>query len=339
MRPPNASRRAIVPAAGGPEVLALETGPVPEPKPHQVRVRVHVAGVAFGDVMRRRGVLAPRHPFTPGYDVAGEVDALGDGVHDVRPGDRVAVLMPKAGIGGYADHVCVPAKLLVPIPAEVPFDEAVCLGLNYITAYQLIHRMARSQPGDRVLIHGAAGGVGTALLDLGRLAELTMYGTASAAKHELVRERGGIPIDYRNQDFVARLRELEPGGLDAVFDGIGGDNLSRSYQTLNRGGVLVAFGVLGDVEQGVAGVAKGLLGYGLLKLRFNRKRTRFYAITASPGAWPAQCRRDWATLLDLRRQGELSPVIGARLPLERVGQAHDLMDRSAVAGKILLTCT
>jgi len=332
------SRRAVVTGAGGPEVFSIVDEAPAAPRANEVRIRVAVAGVAFGDVMRRRGVLAPRKPFTPGYDVAGYVDAVGSSVTELSKGARVAAMMPKAGIGGYADHVCVPAKRLVRVPDEVPFDEAVCLGLNYITAFQLLNRVAKVSPGQAVLIHGAAGGVGTALLDLGRLYGLTMYGTASARKHDLVRERGGIPIDYRNEDFVDRIAELEPEGVAVVFDGVGGDNLRRSYKTLSRRGMLVAFGVSGDVDSGLSGVARGMVTYAGLKSRFNRKRTRFYAITASPGSWPAQCREDWQELLDMRRDGKLSPVIGARIPLAQVSEAHELIDRAGVVGKIVMTC-
>jgi NADPH:quinone reductase-like Zn-dependent oxidoreductase len=331
------SRRVVVTRAGGPEVLELVEGTAPTPGRGQARIRVDTAGVAFGDVMRRRGVFAPRKPFTPGYDVAGVVDAVGEGVDSNLIGTRAAAMMPKPGIGGYAEHVCVPAKRLVHVPDEVGFDEAVCLGLNYITAYQLIHRFAKLERGDTVLIHGAAGGVGTALLDIGRSVGLTMYGTASAPKHDLVRDRGATPIDYRSEDFVTRMRELEPDGVDAVFDAIGGDNLKRSYQVLGPRGTLVMFGVSGDVDRGLRGVASSMGAFASLKLKLDRRSVKFYAITASPGAWPSDCRDDWQALLDMRRDGELAPVIGANVPLERVAEAHDLMDRSAVTGKILMT--
>lgn len=331
------SRKIVVTGAGGPEVLELVETTAPEPSRGEVRIRVDVAGVAFGDVMRRRGLFAPRKPFTPGYDVAGTVDAVGAGVDAALVGTRVAAMMPRPGIGGYAEHVCVPARRLVTVPDEVAFDDAVCLGLNYITAYQLIHRFAKLSRGDTVLIHGAAGGVGTALLDIGRSVGLTMYGTASAPKHDLVRARGATPIDYRHEDFVARMRELEPDGVDAVFDGIGGDNLRRSYRVLGPRGTLVFFGVSGDLDRGLRGVSASARAFLALKLRPDRKRVKLYMITASPGARPAACRDDWQVLLGMRRDGQLDPVIGARLPLESAAEAHALMDRAAVAGKVVMT--
>jgi NADPH2:quinone reductase len=192
--------------------------------------------------------------------------------------------------------------------------------------------------GQRVLIHGAAGGVGTALIDLGRLHKLEMYGTASAGKHELLRARGATPIDYRSEDFVARIAELTGDGVDAVFDPIGGANLRRSYRALRRGGTLVAFGVSGDLSRGWRGVLAGLATVAALKLRFDRRRVRLYGITATPGTGWRRCCDDQAELFELRRRALVEPLIGARIPLGEARRAHELMDAAAVSGKIVLTC-
>jgi NADPH:quinone reductase-like Zn-dependent oxidoreductase len=332
------SRRVVVTRKGGPEALELVEGALPEPGRGRVRVAVAAAGVAFGDVVRRRGLLAPRHPFVPGYDVAGTVDAVGAGVDGALVGQRVAALMPGPGLGGYAEHVCVGVDRLVSIPDGIDFDEAVCLGLNYISAYQLLHRVARLREGQRILVHGAAGGVGTALLDLGRLLKLEMYGTASAGKHALLRARGAMPIDYRSEDFVARIAELTGDGVDAVFDPIGGAHLRRSYRALRRGGTLVAYGVSGDLSRGWWGVLGGLAIIAMLKLRLDRRHVRLYGITATPGAGWRRCRDDWTALLELRRGALVAPLIGARIPLGEARRAHELMDAAAVSGKIVLTC-
>jgi NADPH:quinone reductase-like Zn-dependent oxidoreductase len=331
------SRRIVITGKGGPETLALVEGPLPEPRGGQVRVAVAAAGVAFGDVVRRRGLLAPRRPFTPGYDVAGSVEAVGEGVDGALVGRRVAALMPKPGLGGYAEHVCIPADRLVAIPDGIDAAEAVCLGLNYITAYQLLHRIVPLREGQRVLVHGAAGGVGTALVDLGRLLKLEMYGTASAAKHELVRARGATPIDYRHEDFVARIGELTGDGVDAVFDAIGGAHLERSYRALRRGGTLVSFGLSGDLARGWRAVLGGLGTVAALKLHLDGRHVRLYAITATPGTGWRRCRDDWAELLELRRRGLVAPLVGARIPLAEARRAHELLDAAAVSGKIVLT--
>ena len=331
------TRAVVIPRFGGPEVLELREVELPRPRRGQVRVRVQASGVAYGDLMRRRGVLAPlRRPFTPGYDVAGVVEALGPGVDPSWRGARVAAMMPTPGIGGYAEHVRLPASRLARVPDAVPFDEAVCLSLNYITAHQLLHRFARVRRGDRILVHGAAGGVGTALLQLAARLDLDVHGTASAKKHALVRSLGARPIDYRAEDFVEVIRERTGGeGVAAVFDGIGGAHLRRSHAVLARGGTLVSFGVSG--ERGLGGIARTLGHFVSLALRPDGRRVRFYAITATPGAFPAQCRDDFEALLGMRARGEVAPVVAARLPLERADEAHRMLETSAVMGKVVLT--
>ncbi len=332
------SRVVVVTGRGGPEVLEVIERAPPAPGRAAVQIAVEAAGVAFGDVMRRRGVMAPRPGFTPGYDVVGRVEAVGDGVDRGLVGKRVAAMMPKVGLGGYADHVVVPAARLVEVPDDVDPVDAVCLGLNYITAYQLLHRIVPLAAGQRALIHGAAGGVGTALIDLGRGRGIELYGTASAGKHALLRERGAIPIDYRSEDFVTRIAELTGDGVDAVFDSVGGSHLRRSYRTLRRGGTLVSFGLTGDVDRGWRGVLAQTGIYASLKLRFDRMRLRLYLITATPGTGWRRCREDWAALLTRHARGELAPLIGARVPLADVRHAHELVDGAKVTGKVVLRC-
>src|SRR5512134_521826 len=199
--------RIIVSHYGGPEELRVIEEDSPEPKRGEVRVRVLAAGVSLPDVMMREGIHpeTPRLPFTPGWDLVGVVDRLGGGVSGIEPGQRVAA-MPISG--AYAEYVCLPQRDLVPVPSGVDAAEAVSLVLNYITAYQMLHRSAKVRPGQRVLIHGAAGGVGTALLQLGRLARLQMYGTCSARGASVVSDLGGVPLDYQRQDFVKEIRRL-----------------------------------------------------------------------------------------------------------------------------------
>jgi len=319
-------------AFGGPEVLALREVPVPAPRRGEVRVRVEASGVAYGDVMRRNGVLAPKLPFTPGYDVAGVVDQLGKGVSGRWAAARVVAMMPSVGVGGYARHVVLPAKQLVRVPERVELDVAVALGLSYLTAYQLL-RMAMLRAGDEILVHGAAGGVGTALLQLARHRGVLAHGTASAGKHELVRELGGDPIDYEHEDFVEVMKTRTRGrGVVAVFDGIGGDHLKRSFTVLSPGGTLVWYGVTGAPSwRAMADTLRHLLP---LAMRRSRKVVP-YAITVSPGARPTQCRADWGTLLDMHANG-LEPVIGARLPLADASEAHRRLEAREVSGKIIL---
>src|SRR5262252_8031820 len=186
--------RIVVTGYGGPEALQVLEEECPEPKSDEVRVRVLAAGVALPDVMMREGLHpeTPRLPFTPGWDLVGVVDRLGDGVSGIEPGQIVAALPIS---GAYAEFACVRQRELVPVPPGLDPGEAVSLVLNYITAYQMLHRTAKVQPGQRILIHGASGGVGSALLQLGQLAGLEMYGTCSARGAAAVSELGGTPID------------------------------------------------------------------------------------------------------------------------------------------------
>src|SRR6188768_4578010 len=192
-------KRVIVTHYGGPDALRVIEEECPEPKDGEVRVRVLAAGVSLPDIMAREGIHpeTPPLPFTPGWDLIGVVDRLGNDVSGIEPSQIVAALPIS---GAYAEFVCLPQHELIPVPSGLDPAEAVSLVLNYVTAYQMLHRSATVRPGQRVLIHGAAGGVGSALLQLGRIAGLEMYGTCSARSAPAVSELGGIPIDYQQQD-------------------------------------------------------------------------------------------------------------------------------------------
>jgi NADPH:quinone reductase-like Zn-dependent oxidoreductase len=241
--------RIIVTHYGGPDALQVIEEECPEPKRGEVRVKVLAAGVGLPDILAREGVHpeTPKVPFTPGWDLVGMVDRLGDGVTGIEPGQIVAA-MPISG--AYAEFVCLRQRELVPVPTGLDPSEAVSLILNYITAYQMLHRSAQVKPGQRLLIHGAAGGVGTALSQLGRLAGLEMYGTCSLRGASAVSDLGGIPIDYKNQDFVKEINRLTSQGVDVVFDGIGGSNLWRSREALRPGGKIVVYGFTSKLRGG-----------------------------------------------------------------------------------------
>jgi NADPH:quinone reductase-like Zn-dependent oxidoreductase len=331
------SRRIEFSGRGSLRQIEFVERPVSPPTAGEVRVRVRYAGVAYGDVMRRRGVLAPPFSFTPGYDVTGEVDAVGARVTTLARGQRVAVLMPLTGFGGYAEHVVVPAKACVPIPDAVHARDAMGLGLNAITALQALKRVASLSAGRSVLVHGAAGGVGCAVLDVGSYLGLEVFGTASAGKHHIVLERGGSPIDYRTEDFVQVVRERTGGrGVDAVIDGIGGEHLLQSARALAPGGTLVALGISGDMHAGLSGIAGGMRHAFRAALKPGL-RMRPYGISASPGCGPAACRSDWQHLMDAFAQGKLrAPLIGAERALARAEQALALLSGSSVSGKVVL---
>jgi NADPH2:quinone reductase len=332
--------RIVVAHYGGPEELRMVEEEAPEPKRGEVRVRVLAAGVSLPDVMMREGIHpeTPRLPFTPGWDLVGEVDRLGDGVSGLQPGQLVAALPIH---GAYAELICLPQRELVPVPPGLDAAEAVSLVLNYITAYQMLHRSAHVSPGQRVLIHGAAGGVGSALLQLGRVAGLEMYGTCSSRHAQTVSDLGGIPIDYEHQDFVTEIHRLTGEGVDVVFDGIGGAHIWRSRKALRPGGRVVAYGLTGSLRGGrlAAGRSGGrhrfraiaifgvyIVGSWLLP---GGKRVVPYSIQTLKRWKPSLFRQDLVALFDLLRRHEIKPLIAQRLPLAEARRAHELLGQGA----------
>lgn len=327
-------RRIVVPKHGGPEVLTVLEEDVPTPRAGEVRVRVSAAGISALDLMVRRSAFPgfPKVPFTPGVDVVGVVDDVGDGTSDLEPGQAVAVLLGYQG--GYAETVCVPAREAVPVPGGLDAAEAVCVVANYLTAFGMLYRAAAVKGGDKILIHGAAGGVGTALLELGRLAGLEMYGTASAHNHALVTSLGGTPIDYRTEDFVEVVRRRTGGGVDAVFDPIGGARqLWRSYRALRPGGTLVWFGVAATATRGRRVIPESLLARLALSLLPDGRRAPIPPDSSKPIEW---YRATMGTLLGHLADGSIRPVVAARIPLVEARRAHELLERGGLAGKVVL---
>ncbi|HKS95451.1 MAG TPA: medium chain dehydrogenase/reductase family protein [Terriglobia bacterium] len=341
--------RIIVTHYGGPDALRVVQEECPAPKAGEVRVRVQAAGVSLPDIMAREGVHpeTPPVPFTPGWDLVGVVDQLGDGVSGIELGQRVAA-MPIHG--AYAEFVCLPQGELIPVPSGLDATEAVSLVLNYITAYQMLHRSAKVKPGQRALVHGAAGGVGTALLQLGRLAGLAMYGTCSSRGAQAVTDLGAIPIDYQRQDFVEEIHRLTGEGVDAVFDPFGGPHLWHSRQALRPGGRVVGYGLITSIRgegltSGRPGRRQRFRGTAIFGLYIaggwllpGRKRVVPYSIQTLKRLKPAMFRQDLITLFDLLQQQKIKPLIAQRFPLAEARQAQELLAKGGVIGKIVLAC-
>jgi NADPH:quinone reductase len=354
-------KRVVVDRYGGPEVLRLVEEDDPRPGPGEVRVRVLAAGVSFTDAQLRAGTYlgVPKPPFTPGYELVGVVDELGPGCSRLREGDRVGALTVW---GAYAERVCVPEANAVEVPEDLDPAEVVSLVLTYMTAYQLVHRMAMAKSGEAVLVHGAAGRVGTAVLELGALAGLRLYGTASARDRAAVERLGAVAIDYRNEDFLARLRDLPGKGVDVALDGLGGALSLRSFRALRPGGRLVVFGHYSTLAHGrkswrgwiewyaaTATVAlwgllsprRRVLAYRIQKLR---DRHQWLPVGGGPQALPVGggprdpdwFREDFHALLELLRADKIHPVVAERLPLSDARRAHELLERSAARGKLVL---
>jgi NADPH:quinone reductase-like Zn-dependent oxidoreductase len=330
--------RVVVTRHGGPDVLQVVEEDLPEPGAGEVRVRVLAAGVSAFDLMFRRSRAlpgTPRVPFTLGEDIVGIVDKLGEDVSTVEPGQRVAGGTFCLGVGGgYTEFICLPASELVPVPSDVDSSEAVCVVVNYLTAHGALHRTANIQSGERILVQGAAGGVGTALLDLGKLVELEMYGTASKYNHELVSALGATPIDYRKEDIVERIRSLTGDGVDAVFDPIGGARqIWRSYRALCKGGRLVWFGVAATKKAGMRVIPLSMLMLVLLKLIPDGKQSLTTPDIGKNNGW---YRETLTELLDLLAAGTIKPVVAERIPLAEAARAHELIERGGYAGKVVL---
>ncbi|MGH8649887.1 MAG: medium chain dehydrogenase/reductase family protein, partial [Burkholderiales bacterium] len=333
--------RIIVTHYGGPDALRVVEEECPEPKDGEVRVRVLAAGVSLPDIMAREGVHpeTPPLPFTPGWDLIGVVDWLGDGISVLEPGQIVAALPIS---GAYAEFVCLPQRELVPVPSGLDAAEAVSLVLNYVTAYQMLHRSAKVRRGQRVLIHGAAGGVGSALLQLGRLAGLEMYGTCSSRGASAVSDLGGIPIDYEHLDFVNEIHRLTSEGVDVVFDGIGGTHMWRSRKALRPGGRVVGYGLstslrgegLTSSRPGRRQRFRGTAIFGLYIaggwLLPGRKRVVPYSIQTLKRLKPALFRQDLIALFDLLQQQKIKPLIAQRFPLAEARHAHELLGKGGV---------
>jgi NADPH:quinone reductase-like Zn-dependent oxidoreductase len=327
------NKRVIVPNYGDAHVLQVVEDEIPQPQPGQVRVKVLAAGVAYGDILRRRGVFAPKPPFTPGYDLVGIVDHLGGGVSSDYQGQMVAALPIT---GGYAEYICLPVTELAPLPEDVDPALAVCLVLNYVTAYQILHRAAQVKTGERILVHGAAGGVGSALLQLAQLESLEVFGTASSPKHALVSNLGATPIDYRNQDFVESIKSLTGEGVDVVCDPLGGSSLLRSIKTLRPGGRLITFGMQNILGEGKLSTLGNTIYAFLVNLVTRKRSVRIYNITRPKYSSLEWCLQDLSKLLHLWTQDRLAPILAERIPLVEAVRAHELFEGGSVVGKIVL---
>jgi NADPH:quinone reductase-like Zn-dependent oxidoreductase len=324
---------------GGPDGLEVVEAPMPKAGRGEVRVRVLASGIEYTDVVIRRHLYAQtmflRPPFVMGYDVVGEIDQLGDGVSGFAIGDRVADMTV---VGSNAAYRTLPAKGLARLPIGVEAAEAAALILSWTTAYQLLHRSARVRRGQRVLVHGAAGAVGQALLVLGKLAGLDVWGTARGEHAALVRGLGATPIDYQSEDFTRVL----PGGFDVVFDGIGEDAFRRSFAALKPGGVLCAYGYTASVQaqNHLGSILMMLIGVylwqRLLSWLPGGKRPHMYSINWMRARHPSWFREDLEQLFGLLASGAIRPRVAERISFAEVAEAHRRLEAGGLAAKLVL---
>jgi NADPH2:quinone reductase len=334
-----AGRAVVAPRHGSPEVLEVRRWDVAPPGPDQVRVRVEAAGVSHADLLMCQGLHPERRraPFVPGWDVVGTVESVGSRVVDVRVGDRVAALTI---VGGWAEYAVVPARWVVPVPAGLAPTAAACLVMDYVVAHQMLTRSMAARPGDTVLVQGAGGGVGTALLQVARHLGVRVLGTDRAAKRAHVEAEGGVLVDFESEDVVARCRQLTGGrGVDAAFDGTG-DTVLTSLRTVRPGGTLVWFGMVSLLSGGRrdwrnALRTLGRLGFALAEnVRPGGRRATVYSIQALARRHADRYRADLATLFALLAEGRLAPHIAAVHTLDEAPAAlAGLAAGSAPPGK------
>ncbi len=320
-------RSVVATRTGPPEVLQVVENELRAPARGEVRIRVLAAAVCRPDITVRTGEslysgtpLGKKPPFVPGYAVIGDVDASGEGASGVAVGDRVGVLTVT---GGYTEILYWRSDRLIPVPRTVDPAEAVTLVLNYVAAYQALHRAAKVRPGETALIIGASGGIGTALLQLGRLAGLKMYGVASGSKQDLVAGLGAVPIDYRTQDFVAVMRAAEPQGIDVAIDGMMRlETVKGSLALVRRGGRLVGYGE----PAGLGTLARILGTMAAARLRPDGKSFKLYG-TSSYFLFDRQpYMEDWAALFRLLEERQIEPVIMQRFPILEAARANELLE-------------
>jgi len=324
-------KSVVVTKRGGPEVLQIVENELRPPAAKEARIKVLATGVGRTDINYRYGLspFAPNVPFVPGYEIMGVVDAIGAEVTNVAVGDRMAALI---GHGGYSEFIYLTEEHLVSVPNCLDPAEVVTVVLNYVSAHQMLHRVAKVKKGDTILVNSASGGMGTALLELGKLAGLKMYGTASQSKHHILEQYGAQAIDYQREDFVDVIHQAEPNGLDFVFEGIGGEQGDRALSVLRHGGKLVAYAA----PAGLASILKDAWKLARINLLSRTKSAEFYGITALYLRDKKPFMEDLPLLFHMLEEGKIKPVIAAKLPLLEARKANEMLENGQVTGNLVL---
>jgi NADPH:quinone reductase-like Zn-dependent oxidoreductase len=329
----------VLPGLVEPDGFQLRRRVLPAPAPGEVLVAVEASGISFAEHAMRLGRYPgqPKFPFVPGYDLVGTVTAAGDGVDDTLVGRRVAAMTKT---GGWATHALLKADVVVLVPDGLDPGEVETLVVSGLTAYQMLHRRAEVRAGQTVLIHGVNGGVGTTLAQLARHAGARVIGTSSPRHHAALRELGVLPVDYHDPELVARVRELAPGGVDAVFDHIGGKSIARSWSLLAPGGTLVSYAMLKDTGPMIPAFVALLGRLAWLNAVPNGRRAGFFDVWGGkrvrPRRFRSRLRDDLSTVFSLLADGTLRPEIAARLPLTDIQEAVELAESHTIVGKVVL---
>lgn len=325
-------KKIILTKLGGPESLEIQDAEIPEPGDNEIQVKVSKAGVAFAEVEMRHGRYpkAPKLPYTPGYDICGIVTKTGKSVEGFNVGDKVVALIQ---FGGYAEYAIADANLAVTIPQSADSTEAAALGLNYISAYQMLTKFRGNEKGGSIVVHSAAGGTGTALIQIAKNMGLKIYGTASATKLALLTKLGAIPIDRNKEETI---KDLEPEGVDMVLDPIGGEHWHKALKLIKKGGSLVAYGLLSmfDHDKPVGGLYD--LGRQILSLKVFNYGRKFHMYNLP---WNDKAVHDaLQTVVQMYQDGKIKPVIGKVYSLLDAKKAHEDLASGKAQGKLILDC-
>jgi NADPH:quinone reductase-like Zn-dependent oxidoreductase len=340
-------KAVVLTGHGGPEVLQVQERPDPSVGRGEVRIAVKAAGINFADTMARVGLYpdAPKPPCVLGYEVAGEIESVGDGVSDHSPGDRVVA---GTRFGGQASMVSVPVGQVLPLPDALSFEQGAAIPVNYATAYCGLEIMGGVKQGNRVLVHAAAGGVGTAAVQLARLKGAEVFGTASASKHDTIRELGvAHPIDYRSQDFEQEVMRITDGeGVDVVFDAQGPRSFRKSYRVLRPGGRLIMYGLAEASEGERRSIPKLVGSLARMPLATMPWWKSLQVMNENKGVFGLNMLSWWDTEGDVDRitgpmieeidRGDLKPVVAEAFPFDRAGDAHRFIAERKNVGKVVL---
>ncbi len=340
-------RAVVLTGTGGPEVLQVQERPDPAVGPGEVRIGVRAAGINFADTMARVGLYpdAPKPPCVLGYEVAGEVESVGEGVSDVKPGDRVVA---GTRFGGQAELVTVPAAQVLPLPERLSFEQGAAFPVNYGTAYAALVLMGGLREGDRVLIHAAAGGVGISAIQIARNVGAEIFGTASPGKHDAIRAQGVThAIDYRSRDFEDEVMRITGGeGVDLVIDALGPTSFRKDYRLLRPGGRMVMYGLSESTSGGardLPATLKSLVKMPLATMPWWKSLTMMNENKGVFGLnmlswWDREGNLDRVTeplLADLET-GRIEPVVAEAFPFDRAGEAHEFIAQRRNVGKVVL---
>lgn len=341
------NKKVVIKKFGAPEVIEIVAEPIPEPASGEARIKVEASTVNTTDTLIRKGIyplLKDKPPFTLGYDLVGRIDRLGAGANDFNIGERVAALIQ---IGGNCEYVCLPTQSLLPVDDAADAADAVFLVLSGMTAYQMLKHFAAVKSGQRILIQGGSGAVGTALIQLGGHFGLDMTATASREKLDFVRRLGARAVDYKSPDYERELKEIAGDGFDAAFDAVGNRSFNLSFKMLNESGKLVTYGTLAKAKAIERKTFFNFLAFGaefgamMLKNKLRSsfsggKSAEFFGIVDSRQLYPDRFQTDLTELFGLLENGAIKPVVQQRLKIEDAQKAHRLLDGGKVTGQLVL---